>query len=441
MLWDEKVTKLPDNFRLAKKRFQYLRKRLVANPDLLEMYEKVIKEYVTKGYARRMLKSEAAIVTPRTWYLPHHPVLNPNKPGKVRVVKDAAATYDGVSLNSSLKTGPDLMNSLVGVILRFRSGKIAIAADIEGMFHQVRVPEADRDSLRFLWSDKMDSGDDPFVMQMNVHIFGAKDSPTCANFALKQTARDNQHKFDALTFETALRAFYVDDLLKSVNSVEVATSLALELIDMMKCGSFRLTKFVSNSNEVINALPASEVSPSITFNIDTENTLRALGISWEVKSDRFTFQINLPDSPHSKRGVLRVTCSLFDPMGFLMPFIPIAKILLQELWRRGYGWNDPIDDESTAYWQKWLDVAKNVTNVYIDRCYFDIISNPIVEVQLHIFNDASELAYGSVGYFRFTLKAGGYACRFIMSKSKLAPIKTVTLPRLELNAAVTGVRM
>ena len=144
------------------------------------------------------------------------------------------------------------------------------------MFHQVRVPEEDRDSLRFLWSDDVTSDVEPYVMQMTVHIFGAKDSPTCANFALKQTARDNQQRFSALAFETALRSFYVDDLLKSVNSIDEAIVLANELSEMLR-GGFRLTKFVSNSKEVIDALPASEVSPSMIFDIDTENILRALG--------------------------------------------------------------------------------------------------------------------------------------------------------------------
>ena len=164
-------------------------------------------------------------------------------------------------------------------------------------------------------------------------------------------------------------------------------------------------------------------------------------ISWDIKSDRIIFTLNLPDAPYSKRGVLRVTCSLFDPLGFLTPFILRAKILLQELWRRGYGWDDLIDKESSTFWQKWLESANNVATVYIDRCFNDFIDNPVAEIQLHIFSDASELAYGSVAYFRFHFKVGGYACRFIMSKSKLAPIRTVTLPRLELNAAVTGVRM
>ena len=121
----------------------------------------------------------------------------------------------------------------MGVFIRFRSGKIAIAADIEAMFHQVRVNQNDADSLRFLWKEDIMSDDPPSTYQMLVHIFGSKDSPTCANYALKRTARDNAEHFDPATYESVVNAFYVDDLLKSLNSTEAAISLAKQLTDML----------------------------------------------------------------------------------------------------------------------------------------------------------------------------------------------------------------
>ena len=162
--------------------------------------------YVRQGKARKMTKAEEAQTTDRTWYLPHHPVFNPNKPNKIRVVNDAAAEYQGTSLNNSLVTGPDLLQSLVGVLMRFRVGPVAVMGDIEAMFHNILVPKADSDSLRFLWMDDIHSDDPPYSMQMLVHIFGAKDSLTCAIHALHQTARDNQSEFSALTTETILKS-------------------------------------------------------------------------------------------------------------------------------------------------------------------------------------------------------------------------------------------
>ena len=137
--------------------------------------------------------------------MPHHPVFNPNKPGKLRAVFDAAFRFRGISLNECLLTGPDLFNSLIGVLIRFRSNKVAIAADIEGMFHQVKVTEEDSDALRFLWKEDISSKTQADSYKMLVHIFGAKGSPGCANYALKRTGRDNSSAFAAETFESILK--------------------------------------------------------------------------------------------------------------------------------------------------------------------------------------------------------------------------------------------
>ena len=237
-----------------------------------------------------MTPEEVQLTTPRTWYLPHHLVFNPNMPGKLRVVFDAAARYEGRSLNESLVTGPDLLNSLVGVLLRFRTHPIAIAADIKAMFHQVKVTLADADSLRFLWKSDIHSQEPPQTLQMMVHIFGAKDSPCCANYAIKSTARDNHEDFDALTYESGIKSFYTDDLLMSVKTKDMAGNLTKELIEMMSRGGFRLTKFVSNHKDVFKSLPSTEVSPSMEFDLDVENIERALCVYWAVHQDIFTFK-------------------------------------------------------------------------------------------------------------------------------------------------------
>ena len=107
---------------------------------------------MNKGYARKLIPEEESVPTPKRWFLPHHPVRNPNKPDKVRIriVMDAAAKHDGVSLNYKLLIGPDLLNSLVGVLLRFREQRVGLAADTEAMFHQCRIIEEDQPALRFL---------------------------------------------------------------------------------------------------------------------------------------------------------------------------------------------------------------------------------------------------------------------------------------------------
>ena len=167
------------------------------DPELEERYRTVMKEYIAKGYAPKLASEEAEDTGPRTWYLPHFPILNPNKPGKVRIVFDAAAEYGGTSLNNNLLQGPDCTNDLVGVLLRFRQDHTVIVADIESMFHQVKVREQDQDSSRFLWLDgSSDERPDEYVM--TALIFGATDSPFTANSMLKQTADDNENDFDPI---------------------------------------------------------------------------------------------------------------------------------------------------------------------------------------------------------------------------------------------------
>ena len=188
------------------------------------------------------------------WYLPHHPVLNPNKPDKVRVVFDCAACYQGTSLNDQLLQGPDLTNNLFGVLTRFRQEPVALMADIESMFHQVLVDPNDCDALRLLWWSGNELNDNPQEYQMMVHLFGTTSSPCCANFGLQQTADDNQHAFSRDAVNTIKQNFYVDDCLKSVSTEDNAISLVCKLHQLLSRGGFRLTKWISNSRNVINSI-------------------------------------------------------------------------------------------------------------------------------------------------------------------------------------------
>ena len=278
MLWKDKELVLPNNRDVAKKRLLQLLKRLRAQPDIFKLYSENIKQYVTKGYAKRMSYADARVSGDRSWYLPHHPVFNVNKPGKLRVVFDAASRYKGKSLNDVLHTGPDLVNKLIGVLLRFRNFPFTLVADIEGMFHQVKVSDQDRDSLRFLW---VNSEDDSSIVtyQMLVHIFGATDSPCCAAYALRRTAEDNKDEFSIETYNTVIKNFYVDDLLKSFKTEKDLLQIAPELIQMLAKGGFHLAKFISNSRSLLSSLPESQLAHKLyDMDFSSELTDRALGV-------------------------------------------------------------------------------------------------------------------------------------------------------------------
>ena len=190
------------------------------------MYQQSIDTDLEKGFVKILGKSEVKGTFGKEWYLPHHPVLNPNKPGKVRRVCNAAAKYKDVCLNDKLLAGPDLLHGLIATIFRFREGPIALTADIESMFLQVQVPDRDKSCLRFLWRPTMNEPVQIYEYQR--HVFRAKSSPTCANYALKRVAIDNEDEFP-IAAKTIQNNFYMDDMIKSVETPEEAIKVFKQL--------------------------------------------------------------------------------------------------------------------------------------------------------------------------------------------------------------------
>ena len=286
--------------------------------------------YIEKGHARKLMPEEITTKGPRTWYLPHFAVTNPNKPGKVRIVFDAASECEGTYLNKNLLQGPDCTNNLTGVLLRFREDNIAVVADIESMFHQVNVKTEDEDSFRFLWwSGSVDDPPEEYVM--TVHIFGATDSPCSANSTLKRTAEDNAKDFDPLTIKTLKRNFYVDDLLKSEPSPKVAIRLSFQMIELCARGGFNLTKFMSNDRHVLSQIPVEKrAAQAVDLDLDLPVD-RALGVKWNTEEDTFGFKAMDLNRPNTLRGVLSTICSVFDPLNFAAPAMMPAKQTLQSI--------------------------------------------------------------------------------------------------------------
>ena len=196
---------LPNNYYSSLAQFKSLERRLSKDPELRERYAETIREDIRKGYVVTVEPHDPRKRSDREWYLPHHPVVNPNKPGKVRRVLNGASKFHGTSLNKSLLVGPDLLQNLIFVLLRFRQHKYANSVDIEGMFLQVGVLARDQISLRFLWRE--DTTSDVVVHQYTRHIFGARDSPTCANFALQKTATDNMSTYPECLQKNQLLSF------------------------------------------------------------------------------------------------------------------------------------------------------------------------------------------------------------------------------------------
>ncbi|CAH8446440.1 unnamed protein product, partial [Dicrocoelium dendriticum] len=231
--WRNKNAVVAHNYESARYRLQCLSRRLLSNPDLRDRYVTAMKTNITKGYAVPVPPYQLQPHYSPRWYLPHHAVINPKKPEKLRVVFDCAAKYRGVSLNDQLLQGPDTTADLVSILLRFRTERVAISADIEDMFMQVKVPEADRGALRFLWWKNDDIGSEVMEYQMTAHPFGATSSPFCANFALCQTAVMWGPHYNANVAAAVRHNFYVDDLLIALPSVSEAIPFVAQIREML----------------------------------------------------------------------------------------------------------------------------------------------------------------------------------------------------------------
>ena len=437
---------LPNNRLVAMKRLEHLKRKFHNNDEFAKKYTQQIDTLLEKGYAEiapvRLHDSGQGV-----WYLPHHAVEHPTKGDKLRVVFDCACQFEGSSLNGELLQGPDFTNSLTDVLLRFRQEPVAFIADIEGMFLQVKVPESQRDYLRFLWWPDGDITRNPMEYRMSVHLFGATSSPSCANFALRRTASDNAGLFDADVSQTVFDRFYVDDCLATRNSEDGAIKLADNLKQLCLLGGFNLTKFVSNSGTVLKSIPEADRSTkvqTVTPGLDVLPTDRALGVSWDVRLDTLGYQVdkeNFVNKSRTRRGMLSATAALYDPLGLAAPYVMQARMILQELTRLRLGWDEAIPKENGKLWEQWIADLRCLPEYKLPRCLCPGGLSTAATLELHHFSDASERAYGTVSYIRSVSQDGQVSCNILLSKSHLAPLKPLSIPRLELSAATLAVRV
>jgi hypothetical protein len=277
---------------------------------------------------------------------------------------------------------------------------------------------------------------------MVVHPFGAVSSPACANVALRRTALDNVDSFGEKVIDGLLRSFYVDDLLSSVPCISTAITLVKDTTELSGKGGFHLRDWLSNSTEVNDSIPLSERAKSLQLDIEGDGlpVERTLGVVWSVKEDTLSFQTSSEEKPPTRRGMLSVISSVFDPLGIAAPFILPARILLQTLCKNKIGWDDPIGKEELRKWQEWLEELTCLEKLAIPRCLKPVAFLDIVSCQLHVFADASTKGYGIAAYVRMVNIDKTINCELLMGKSRVSPLKKITIPRMELTAASIAVK-
>ena len=439
----ESTVQMPANRLQAEQRAKWQRKKMLANPTYHAEYTAFMENLLTQGYARELGQNEIRCPEGGSWYLPHHGVIHPTKK-KLRVVFDCSAQFRGKSLNSELLQGPNLTSSILGVLTRFRQEKIAFLGDIEAMFHQVRVIKEHQNFLRFLWwpGGNLESPLQEHVMC--VHLFGASSSPAIANFALQQTANLAEHQFGPDVAQIIKKNFYVDDCLKSTDTPNKAKEMIKQLQKACHLGGFRIHKFSSNNAEVLESIPIEDRAKDIQIRSLNYNDLpseRTLGVIWNVNQDTITFAVTPMTKPTTRRGLLSMISSIYDPFGFLAPSTLYAKQILRELCLENISWDQPVAEEYVKRWMDWLAHLSSLPQLHIERCFKPSHFKPLIHKHIHVFCDASNTGYGAVAYFRIVDENGSIHCSFLVGKARLAPSKKTTIPRLELTAATVAVRI
>ncbi|XP_062535030.1 uncharacterized protein LOC134204219 [Armigeres subalbatus] len=421
---------------VAMRQYHSLEKRLERDPNLKQEYQNFLDEYLSLGHLRIVSANEPE--PPQVSYIPHHPVVKESSTTtKVRVVFNGSVhSTTGFSLNDTLKVGPVVQDELLTLIIRFRKYPVALVADIEKMYRQVLVDPRDTPLQRIFWRFQPDGPIE--TCELLTVTYGLASSSFLATRTLNQLCQDEGDNFP-LGGPALIKNFYVDDYIGGAQSIGEAINTRTELNELLVKGGFQLRKWASNVPRALEGLDPSQIESKAFLNLDTEKAIKTLGVRWEPKPDKLSFEIASinPTSATTKRTILAGVSTHFDPLGITSPVVIRAKILLQELWLQPCGWDDEISDPANEKWTSYCSDLAKLSSYAVDRYVF----LPNSTYELHTFADASEQAYGACTFARSISSKGQIRVHLIAAKSRVAPLKRLSIPRLELSAAVLAARL
>ena len=416
-------------------------RRLQRDPEKAKVYRAEIDKLIQAGSVVKLDQSELSMGD-EAWYIPHHLVSHNDKH---RLVFNCSLQYRGHNLNDYLLPGPTLGPSLLGVLLRFREQAVAISGDIKSMFHQVRLLPEDRSLLRFVWRD-LCQDELAAVYEWQVLPFGTTCSPCCATFAVQRHTIDHSQPGDEVR-NSVERCFYVDNCLQSLPSTTAARDLVDKLRALLSSGGFVLRQWASNEPSVISHLPEDARSNSAELWLtqdDTDSPESTLGLSWHFSTDLLGYKHRpVPYGEPTMRNIYKVLASQYDPLGFILPYTTRAKMLVRCLWDKQRGWDDTqLPPDLVKQWRDWEEELRFLPQVSLPRPYLPGDGTAsVTERELHIFCDASEQAYGAVAYLRTVDHHGTAHLAFVLARSRVAPRRLHSMPRLELCGALTGAQL
>ena len=427
---EEHPNYLLNNERGAVKRLEKLEYKLESNVKLRDEYMGVFSDLESKGIIEEVTALDSSNPV---FYLPHRPVVREDSSStKIRPVFDASAKGpNGVSLNDCMEVGPNLIPNLVSMLVRFRKWKFAITADIEKAFLQIEMNESDRDAHRFLLRDATGKYRH---MRFTRITFGNAASP----FILNAVVKFHISKYPETKAIQELKTnLYVDDLITGTDHETEVSEIMQDAKTVMSAGGFTLSKWNSNCSFV--DLTEKEIIP------DKEDTHKVLGMTWNSSNDclKFVYKTKIKgEVRYTKRMVLSIIAKQFDPLGLLTPYTISLKILFQEVWQEGFDWDQPLPDFMQDAIEVWIKGLEIVSHWEIPRRVTQTDwTDDNTKKELIVFCDASEKAYGTCVYLKTKDSEECVHVSLLISKVRVAPLKKVTLPRLELLAALLGARL
>lgn len=424
--------KLGDSYSMARKRFFNLEKRFVNNPQLHCDYRNFINEYIALNHAKIIPLELQNSTGANKFFLPHHCVLrDSSETTKLRVVFDGSATSSsGLSLNDMTLKGFKVQPDLFDILCRFRLFKYVLTTDIKKMYRQVRINPEQTFLQNILWRN---NPNEPLkCIELSTVTYGTNCAPYLATRVLKEVAQTNISQYP-LAADALLNQCYVDDILTGSESYTELENTYSELNSLLNSAGFQLHKWCSSNPHLSKKI--CKTSQPHELKIKPENTFnKVLGLSWDPQNDNFSATLpSFSDKPSvTKREVLSLLAQMFDPIGFIGPVIVTGKIIMQKIWLSKITWDQRLEQPLLDEWNTFIKDIPNLVNLKIPRYLFQ--DKIISKIELHAFADASMKAYAACIYLRAIFLDGSISCNLVASKSRVAPVKTISVPRLELCA-------
>ncbi|XP_076301651.1 uncharacterized protein LOC143219634 [Lasioglossum baleicum] len=422
---------LGNSFRGAASSLKRLEHTFERNEKVKLEYSAFIREYESLGHMSRLDRIEKT-----RSYIPHRAVVREESlTTKLRVVFNAShKTSSGYSLNDLLLQGPKLQHDITKILLRWRLYEYVFVADIEKMFRQILLHADDRKYQCILWNNMTTNELEAY--ELNTVTYGTTSAPYLSMRVIREL-----NNLEGANFPLAAPALeeniYVDDVFLGAPDRKLLEETRIQVCELLARGGFNLRKWAGNDQDLLRKIPASNHSHAVDLRIFHESNLKVLGIKWTPSDDAFSFDLHrfvARDVSMTKRELLSEIATLYDPLGWLSPVIVRAKILMQQQWLEKIDWDNKVSDTTQETWNSFCMDWRALNAMRIPRW---IRYGPdLLEMQLHGFSDASNAAYSCAIYARVSSLSGNTYTTLLAAKSRVAPIKTLSIPVLELSGAV-----